>query len=401
MKTTLQRLLKYPHNAVFDVEPGASLALRIRHPNGARWAIADEVLTVTVGAVGHVYQLGSFNVGQLAAALVADGFEVPTLSDEWIVRSALVLAEGGGDQGESNGDHVYAFTSILWALMTGYAGEVRAAAHQVVQALRQMVLPQAELEWLDLWGALYGVPRLSGELDEAYAPRIEKEAFRIRVSVGGIEQAIIDATGWDVRIEEPWKEIFTLDQSMLSGPDRFYDGDRYGYHLIRPFTRDNVDWAVVLPIIDRNRAAGVLVIGSEHSNGGYVAAPEANVYAGIHVVATGGVLYEDRVFLDYMAIEDVALINHPILHQQERRHADMAENLAAGWGTFENGTWAWSGAGWSMLPYFAQFEHQRDYRTIYFDVRYAGQSWADTPGNWNQERSWNSDVFLYFGHTRS
>lgn len=323
MTTVLQKLLKYPHSAVFDVEPGASLALRVRHADGARWSIADEVLTVTVGETDWTYQLGELTIGELAAALTADGFEVPTLSAEWSSRSALVLAEGSGDQGVSNGDHIYAFTTILWALMTGYAGEVRTAAYQVVQALRQMVLTQAELEWLDLWGALYGVPRLQHEMDADYAPRIEKEAFRIRVSVGGIEQAILDATGWDVRIDEPWKEIFTLDQSLLSGPDRFYDGSRYGYHLIRPVTRDIVDWQRVMAVIDRNRAAGIFVVSPLGVHSAHTIYPGDEIET--HARTTGhhrsADVYEDRAFLDFMAIEDTHIPNHPARHRAVSRSA--------------------------------------------------------------------------------
>ena len=34
IETTLQRLLKYPHAAVFDKDPLAELAIRVRHDDG-------------------------------------------------------------------------------------------------------------------------------------------------------------------------------------------------------------------------------------------------------------------------------------------------------------------------------------------------------------------------------
>lgn len=259
MSTVLQRLLKHPHSAVFDKAPGAELALRVRHPDGCIWVIADEALVVTAGVVSRTYDLSGLSVGQLAAALVSDGFEVLSLSPDWLTRPAMALIEGQGDQGASNGDHIEAFTSILWVLLSGYAAEARAADYQVSQALRQMVITQAEGEWLDLWGALYSVGRLVGESDAAYAPRIPEEAFRVRVNGFAIENAIKDATGFDVEIREPWRRMFALDVSALSGGDHLHDADFYTYHIIQPVARAPFDWAPVLEVINRNRPAGVLV----------------------------------------------------------------------------------------------------------------------------------------------
>lgn len=399
--TTLQRLLKHPHAAVFDKDPLAELVLRVSHAGGSSWVVAAGVLTVVAGGEEFTYQLAGYTVSTLANAMQADGLSVTRVNSQYGHLSALALVEGASDQWLSNGDHLRVFTSLLWALLQGYSREVDAAQEQIRQALLQMVIATAEGEWLDLWGTLYDVPRLAGESDADLRTRIPREAFRLRVNALGIEQAILDATGWVVRIDEPWKDVFTLDQSMLSGPDRFYDGGRYGPHLISPYTRDAVDWGRVLDVIHRNRAAGVMVVGAEHGILGMAELGPSQVYAGITSGSTGIALYEDRVFLDYMAIEDTALPNHPIQRKPERIHSAMAENDEASWGTFDNGTWAWSGSGWSMPPYFAHFEHERDYRVFYLDVRYAGQTWADTPGTWSQDRGWNSDVILYSAHSRS
>ena len=261
MKTTLQRLIDSTHSAVFDKDPDAELALRVRHPGGAAWEVVDEVLKVRGGA-GPVrsYPLASYTVAQLAASLLADGFEVPMVSASWANRSALSLIEGSSNQNISNGDQLKAYTSLLWAVMSGYAGEVRAAAVQVGEALRQMVITQAEGEWLDVWGSLYGVDRRQAELDVALRLRMSREVFRKRVNARAIEIAIKDETGWDVRIEEPWRELFRLDESTLSGGFKFDDGDHVGYHLIRPEALDTVDWDIVLPIIERNKGAGIIVV---------------------------------------------------------------------------------------------------------------------------------------------
>lgn len=260
--TTLQRLLRHPHAAVFDKAPGAELVLRIRHEEGSTWSIADASLTATAaGQPPRTYDLSALSVGQLANALRADGFDVQPGAPEFELLSAMVLVEGRGDQDTSNGDHVHGFTSLLWAIMTAYGAEIREAEYQVQQALRQMVITQAEGEWLDLWGTLYGVQREAAEADADYAPRIPEEAFRLRVNAFAIEDAVFAKTGYRITIEEPWKQLMRTSVSPLSEDHYLYDGERWGYHLIRPVATGYVDWAQVLPVIQRNKAAGVIVIG--------------------------------------------------------------------------------------------------------------------------------------------
>lgn len=261
--TALQRLIKHPHPAVFDASPDAEVALRLRHPSGASWSVADEVLVASAGGVEHRYALGAMTVANLASRLRADGFEVADVSPAFAGLQAAVLVEGSGAQAQSNGDRVTGFTSLMWSLFGGYARELRTAKTQVGEALRQMVIPQAEGEWLDVWGSLYDQPRLPGERDEDYAPRIPREAFRVRLNARAIEKAIWEATGKDVRIEEPWSAMFRLDESALSGAQAFYDGARVGYHLIRPVSSTSIDWTDVLAVIDRNKTAGVIVLPPE------------------------------------------------------------------------------------------------------------------------------------------
>lgn len=378
--TTLQRLLKYPHSAVFDKDPDADLALRVRHADGARWEVADDVLTVRAGALVRTYDLAAMNVGQLAAALVSDGFEVPYVGDT--ARSALALVEGAGDQAESNGDHLTVFNSLLWALLSGYAGVVRAAELSVAQALRQMVVLTAEGEFLDLWGALYGVPRWPAESDAHYAPRIIREVGRVRVNGHGIEDAIKDATGYDVRIEEPWTELFILDESTLSGPHRLYDGEHYGYHLIRPSTREIVDWDAVMAVVNRNRAAGVLVADLRSTHGAHV---DAEIAGLIHAVRIrddrAAVPYIDTALLDYGEISDVAILNHAARHIRTVLH--------------------YSGSEADPAWYVIHALHSRTFRTYYVDVEYVSQFWPDVFAWEVFTGPWTDSTLIAAKHTRT
>lgn len=396
--TALQRLLKHPHSAVFDKEPGSELALRIRHPDGASWRVADEVLIVTAGALQRSYQLSQLTIGQLAAALADDGFEVPTLAADWAGRSAMVLVEGVGDQGESNGDHLTAFTSILWALLSGYADGVREAEYQVAQALRQMVITQAEGEWLDLWGMLYATPRLPGESDTDYSRRIPREAFRIRVNARAIELAIRDATGSDVRIEEPWKEIFTLDQSTLSGPDRLYNGLTHGYHLIRPVARTSVDWDAVLKVIDRNRAAGVLVVNAVVTRLSWVDASQGRgIMSILRRLHPAGARYQDRALLDFMKIEDTSVPNHPARHRRTIRRISGVVVPSLSWGDIP-----WIPVSWDAPSYVVRSSQMRSFRSYTSGSTYTSSYWSDQPSRtWSAEATWSDTTRIFAAHSSS
>lgn len=269
----LKRLLSNLHSAVFDTSPDSGVAFLIRHPSGAIWSVVDETLTASVGGETKTYHLNTMTVGQLAGQLAMDGFEVSGLSPEFAGRSASVLVEASGNSLNSNGDRVYAFRDLLRALFGGYARELRTAQAQIGEAIKQMVITQAEGEWLDLWGALYNTPRPQGMADAPYQPLIPQEAFRMRVNGYAIEKAILDLTGQRVHIEEPWEGMFRLDESTLSGTHRFYDGESVGYHLIRPVADKPIVWDGIVEIIERNKAAGVIVLPPEERNRSLVSDP--------------------------------------------------------------------------------------------------------------------------------
>lgn len=265
MTTTLERLIAYPHRAVFDKDPQDSLYFRLTHTSGlATWKIAERVMTASNGTTTFTYALDVITVKTLMDQLVIDGFTLLDSGSAVPGYSAMVLIEGSGKQVESNGDHVRGFSSVLWAIFTGQSIELSVAAAAVLQALRQMIIGQAEGEWLDYWGGLLGVSRRSSEGDTTYAPWIVKEALRNRCNAHAIELAIRDETGWDVRIYEPWHDMFMLDDTVLSGGAAFYDGDTIGRNLIQPIIYYPVDEAIVLRIIERNRPVGVGVLAPKY-----------------------------------------------------------------------------------------------------------------------------------------
>lgn len=262
VRTALKKLLKYPHSAVFDTTPDAQVAFRLRHASElCTWIVADEVMTVSIGSEHFSYDLSQYTVGQLAAALVTDGFEVTGVSPDFLGLGACVLVEGAGSQ--ANNDKLQGFTNDAYPLFGAYAKEIRQARRQVNEAIKQMVIPDSESEWLDLWGTIYNHPRPQGADDATYAPQIPQEAFRPRVNALAIEKAILQLTGKVVRLEEPWNDMFRLSESALSGGDKFYNGDNVGPFLLKPVSAVPIDWSDVLPIIERNKGAGIVVLDPE------------------------------------------------------------------------------------------------------------------------------------------
>lgn len=272
MKLT-QKLLGYLNRA-FSRDPVQFLALRISYDGAMVWKIEDAVLTTTVtGGSGssHVVQLGDYNLAQLANFFAAlPGYSVPfQISGTASTLGARVLMDSTGDQASSNGDHLFAYTSLTWAFLEASAYELKHAREQIYQMLRQMVVPTAEDEWLDEIGDYYNVKRKDGEIDATYGPRIIYEVIRPRNNNKAIELAISNATGglpskvtdvtlpgdistaYDGTVDHDGSRLYNATSKYRRNLfDVEYAFDLEGSEDIAPFQ------ARVLEIIDQFRSAG-------------------------------------------------------------------------------------------------------------------------------------------------
>lgn len=199
MKLT-QKLIGYL-NRVFDKGPGEALALRLRYDGDSMvWRVADGVLTTTVvggSGVGLSIPLDSFSVADLCLFLGSQpGYSVPYQDvSTFTGRSALVLLDREGDQDTSNGDHLYGYTSVLWAYMDSIASELTLLKASIAEAIKQMSAGTAEGEWVDEHGDYYNVRREVGESDPAYVARMISEIVRARGNGVAIADAIERAIG--------------------------------------------------------------------------------------------------------------------------------------------------------------------------------------------------------------
>lgn len=378
----LDKLVNYPHAAVFNKAADEVGAFRLRHANSAKWTISRGSMSIVVGTNDPiVIDLRPLSVHDLTLELRTRGFEVLAVDLDMSLLSALVLMDRSGDQATSNGDIVYGYRSLMWVIFSAYAIELGLAADAIVQALRQMIITQAEGYWLDVWGTLYGIKRKVGESDSLYAARIPREAFRIRVNARAIELAILEETGFDVRILEPWKEVFTLDYSILSGPDHFYDGSTTGYHIIQPVSKQNVDWDAVLKVIERNRAAGIVVLPPETFHVTWI---DASYFRQVHAIAImeyySRAIYDDRILLDYNMILDdnsMLMVNHTSAVKYEYKYGAHVSVQSQGWEQshwYQNQTWA--------DEYVVHSNYTANFETYYLALEYKSDTWRG-PRQWS------------------
>jgi len=259
-----QKLIGFLTRA-FDKSPRQELAIRFRFNAGASmsWRIADGVLTTTTdlgGSYDLTYNLADYTVAELATALDAEaGYVVVYLDgvngpdNELQGLKATVLLDGGHDQDESNGDHLYAYKSVLWAFFEPVAVELKLIVSQITQMLRQMVPQTAEDDWLDALGAFYAVDRLPGETDPVYANRIVTSVVKPAGNNVALEMAINAVTqGLLAKVTDAPAEAFTTPYAGTSYGlfDVVYDIDLGGSDDINAYA------SRVVSIVDLLRDAG-------------------------------------------------------------------------------------------------------------------------------------------------
>lgn len=381
IKSVLSKLIRYPHGAVFDKSPDAGVAFHINHPDGLIWSIVDEVLTVKMPSVTTEYHLSRYTIGSLIAALQYDGVQVAKPSAYFFGRSSRVLLDGNGDASKPGGDALLGFKSDLWVTFAAFAAELRLAKLQVTEALKQMIITQAEGEWLDLWGSLYDVQRLPGEPDSDYQKRIPEEAFRLRVNKFAIEKAILDITGNRIHLREAWSRMFRLDSSRMSGTHRLVSGEEWRYGYIQPYAKGLFDWGNALEVIERNKAAGVIVFQPVAEIDRYVDAHlDGTISFGVAATAGAWVRPTFDFRLDYLQLS------------QTQPHRNWTASILSVMGLMnisKTGSWESKGGGWSKQPW----GHWTEYITLDGSTSFS----RITTTEWVQRRTWNGGSWRNWG----
>lgn len=272
MKLT-QKLLGMLHR-VFDYDPERFLALRINYDGtGLKWSVSECVLTTAVtggSGVNLSINLLNYTLRELVDFIAAQpGYSVISLAtSQNRSLAARVLIDGSGDIALSNGDHLYAYSSLTWVYLESVGAELCLAKSQIPEAIRQMAITTAESEWLDELGAYYGVPRQQSELDTSYGPRIIAEVVRPRSNNVAMEAAISYYTGQTTKVTDviEYGDAFPLYNGAVSHNSAYrYQAQaapryglfdvQYGYDLLGGDDQSSFAHRI-RTIIDRLRAAG-------------------------------------------------------------------------------------------------------------------------------------------------
>lgn len=407
IRTTIKRLLSHLHRAVFDTSAEEVRLFRVSKPqSGLSFTVSEDVLTVTVlpaGTFKFTYSLEALTVGQLASALVLDGFTVTGLRASLADRNARILLEGVFTSEPGNELAVMGFTDDLRVIMGAYATMIRDARAAVAEALSQMVIGTSSGTFLAYWGKLFGIVRPAGMSDPDYAKLIPKEAFRIRVNAYAIENTIKDLTGYEVTIEEPWTDIFRLDYSRFDSDAMFYDQNSVGYFLIKPVSYQTIppqDWTEkIIPIIERNKAAGVDIMTPEPRMRYYVSDPlDGTIWTSVWDMRIAFVAFNEYYRLDEMRFDEpidlamhykVAITSSQVMFTPKERILGRVY-------------------GFGLRQWDAFFMHYTGYqmffgglgtRKVAFTQAYPEvlKTWRDA-GKWNGFQTWSKpyEVFVFF-----
>ncbi len=251
-----QKLLGYL-NRVFDKGPQSVLVLRLRYDGAMRWTISDGVLTTSVtGGSGAplTANLADYTLATLAAFLAAQpGYSVPFVDATQVPGlSATVLIDGSSDQDATNGDHLNAYTSVLWAYLESQSTELNLLRLAIDEALAQMSANTASGEWVDEHGSFYAVARSNGESDASYAARIVAEVGRARGNNVAISDAVLRATGaYGVTVADYTTVTTAFDGSKSLG---LFDAE-VAVDVDAPLSSDQIN-ASTRSIIESMRDAG-------------------------------------------------------------------------------------------------------------------------------------------------
>lgn len=311
----LDTLLRSLYSAL-DRSPNKQVALRVRHPDGFKWSIRRRTLTAETNAGQRLGEtpLIDITIQQLASWLTARGCTVPHVEPAFSGLSAAVLLSGSSDESRTNGDILFAYDSMLWTIMDAYAIEIEEQQLQVDEAIKELYLKTASGDWLDYWGEHFGIAHGPYADYEDYRAYIIEEVLRLRSNPLAIENSIERITGKKVEIYEPWRDLFFLSESQLNN-QHTYDGERWGPHLFRPISREkaNIKWDDVLPVADKSRPAGVLILDPVWSP------PTTSIHIGIGGVGlaqrqanTQRCEYDDKIYLDNFVLGDAPVLNYRI-----------------------------------------------------------------------------------------
>jgi hypothetical protein len=271
--TWLQRLFRRLTSR-FSLDPQAFLALRLQcDGTDLTWTVSEGVLTTApIGgtAAPLTIDLSQYTVAQLVSFLNASQGYAVIYQDSSALAflSALVLLDASGDVNTNNGDHIYGYQSILYARLSAWGAELKTAEAQIPQLPLEMSTTTAAGIFLDNLGNQFNVPRIAGEADPNYGPRIILETLMPKDNNMSMALALQTYTGQPFTVTDvtTFSPVEPLHNGVILHNGAHYHNAQPiisyglfdvegGYDLIQGTTLTDLQ-TVVLGLIDRLRAEG-------------------------------------------------------------------------------------------------------------------------------------------------
>lgn len=190
---------------------------------GMIWTIADDTLTTVVAgnpSANLSIDLTAYTLTSLVAFINGQaGYSATLRAGVNGALGARTLLDGTNSNFYGpEGNRVYIFQSLTWALMDTFASALKDAAVVLSALLSQMRLDQAVGEWSDFWrNATIGGLRITGESDGQQNTRVIAGITQIKSTNKALENIIKTQTGFTVSVRDiNW---FTSDNTFYTyGP---------------------------------------------------------------------------------------------------------------------------------------------------------------------------------------
>lgn len=315
MLDTRERLAKHVYGSALDIDPDAAVALRIDHASGLTWHIEDGYMRLKIGATTNAAIPLTGTISDLRSALVARGVIIRYVNPDVLHLASGALLEGSGSGASSSTDQLKVFQSDLWTMLDAYGVVVDQTDKDVVEGIAQLYVNTATDDILDYWGEYFGVPREADENDTDYRIRMIVEVLRPKSNKIAIENAASAIAGVRVELYEPWTDLFYLSVSKLDN-ERTFNGHDWSPYVFRPIYRgyNNINWSRVLPVIEKLRPAGVLMLDPEWiPSPRYVESPDVGMGYAMLDRQSQNARYDDRMLLDSYHLGDPVTQNYGVL----------------------------------------------------------------------------------------
>lgn len=157
------------------------------------------------GVAGKITEgVASVDISQITLSQLVDAINALPDFSATLLRADMgsFLARGVLEEVECDVPGVLRYpTSILWTEMQTYGWALDEQATLLGLAEDQLSMDTAAEDWLDHWARdWFGVERMEGEADEAYAQRAIYEVIRPRANNIALSSIIKDAFGVDARL---------------------------------------------------------------------------------------------------------------------------------------------------------------------------------------------------------